>query len=371
MRSKINNQRNYGIDLLRLLSMFFILILHSLGKGGLLYNVYPNTSQYIIVWLLEIISLCAVNIFALISGYVSYSDKEKEYHYQNYFNLWFEVVFYGLLMAIIYNIIAPGVVQKIDYYYILFPVTNKLYWYFTAYTGLFFLIPFLNKLIRSLDQKSSIKLFITLIILFSIFDHFTNVFGLSNGYSLLWLIILYILGAIIKKCNIGKDLKWYHIISGILLLYLISYFSKIYLFNNPNSANFNTLISYTSPTMLGVSILYIIGFSKIKFNILMQKIIKFAAPSAFAIYLLNNQKFFWMNTMKDLFLPISNSSAFIILVSVLTFSILFVISAVLIDKIRIFIFKICHIKNLSNLIVIFIKRIFNKILVWKEGYYEK
>lgn len=32
----LKTKRNYGIDLLRFLSMFFVLILHSLGDGGLL-----------------------------------------------------------------------------------------------------------------------------------------------------------------------------------------------------------------------------------------------------------------------------------------------------------------------------------------------
>ena len=63
-------QRNYGIDLLRIISMFFVLILHCYGQGGIIYHATQGTIQYKFSWMIEIIAYCAVNIFALISGYV-------------------------------------------------------------------------------------------------------------------------------------------------------------------------------------------------------------------------------------------------------------------------------------------------------------
>ena len=87
-KEKITDNRNYGIDLLRIFSMFLIVILHSLGHGGVLSSTVINSSQYKFSWLLEIISYCAVDIFALISGYVSYTGNEKKTNYSNYFNLW-------------------------------------------------------------------------------------------------------------------------------------------------------------------------------------------------------------------------------------------------------------------------------------------
>ena len=65
-------KRNYGIDALRLISMFMVVVLHVLGQGGVLKAA--KNGQYIISWLLEIIAYCAVNCYAIISGYVGYSD---------------------------------------------------------------------------------------------------------------------------------------------------------------------------------------------------------------------------------------------------------------------------------------------------------
>ena len=83
MEEKSN--RNYGIDLLRIVSMFFIIILHTLGQGGIVKNTISTTPQFRYAWALEIIAYCAVDIFALISGYVSYTDKEKKH--KNYLEI--------------------------------------------------------------------------------------------------------------------------------------------------------------------------------------------------------------------------------------------------------------------------------------------
>lgn len=62
------NNRNIGLDALRIISMMMVLALHYLGKGGLLER---NTSEIynVIYLLLEALSIVAVNCFVLISGY--------------------------------------------------------------------------------------------------------------------------------------------------------------------------------------------------------------------------------------------------------------------------------------------------------------
>lgn len=75
-------ERNYGIDFLRIISMFMIVILHILGNGGILASVQIGSSNYHLAWILEIASYCAVNCYALISGYVGIYSVHK---YSNIF----------------------------------------------------------------------------------------------------------------------------------------------------------------------------------------------------------------------------------------------------------------------------------------------
>ena len=64
--------------------MFFVVLLHSLGHGGVLKNTIIDSPQYKFAWFLEIFAYCAVDVFALISGYVSYTNKEKKTNYSKY-----------------------------------------------------------------------------------------------------------------------------------------------------------------------------------------------------------------------------------------------------------------------------------------------
>ena len=73
----ITNERKYGIDLLRMIAMFMVVILHVLGQGGILNTVSSLSLNYEIAWFLEISAYCAVNCYALISGYVGINSKFK------------------------------------------------------------------------------------------------------------------------------------------------------------------------------------------------------------------------------------------------------------------------------------------------------
>ena len=67
-------QRDYGIDLLRIISMLMVPIVHVIGQGGILAAAVPFSIQYESAWMLMSFVLVAVNCFILITGYVYLSD---------------------------------------------------------------------------------------------------------------------------------------------------------------------------------------------------------------------------------------------------------------------------------------------------------
>lgn len=358
-------KRNYGIDLLRIISMFMIVILHCLGRGGILSNSIVNSSQYKITWMLEIICFCAVDIFALISGYVSYREEESKVKYSNYINIWFQVVFYGLLITIIFDIFNISDISISNYIISFFPVSTGAYWYFTAYSALFVLMPLINKAIRNIDNSLLKKIFIMIIIVFSIYDTIVNRFELNNGYSFIWILLLYVLGAIIKKCDILKEIKNYKAILAIIFFYLITYFYKIYgfEFNLYNvEITKNLFVNYTSITILGVSILFLVLLSRIKYSSFIKRIISFFAVSSFSIYLINCNPLIWNDVINGMFVSITNNSRFKVILYVFIFSIVFCIFSVLIDKIRIFIFNKLKINELSKKIEVLMSNLIERIL---------
>ena len=332
--------RNYGIDLLRIVAMFMVVLLHSLGQGGVLKSVVIGSFQYKVAWLMEICAYGAVDIFALISGYVAYNDKEKKINYANYVILWFEVVFYGLLITVCFNIYNPSLISIKDYMMAIFPVSYDAYWYFTAYTGLFILMPLLNAGIRNIDKTTCKKITFLLFLLFSFVNTFTDVFKLSKGYSFTWLVILYIFGGMIKKYNLGNKIKKYQIIISIISLFVITYLLKIY---GPVKTT-DLLISYTSPTILSSAILFLIWFSRIRLNSFVIKIVKFSSSSVFSIYLINTNRLVFKHIIKDMFIFIANQSFLCIIFIPICFSFMFVVGAILIDKIRQLLFEKIQLK---------------------------
>ena len=62
---------HYGLDALRIVSMYMIIVTHIIGKGGLRDALLvPDNMQYFVVWGLQILTYVAVNCYALLSGFV-------------------------------------------------------------------------------------------------------------------------------------------------------------------------------------------------------------------------------------------------------------------------------------------------------------
>ena len=77
----MSKSHNYGIDLLRLVLMFMVCVLHVLGQGGVLDASSSFLIKNKIFWAMEILSYCAVDSFAIISGYMA-TNKPKKYKMQ-------------------------------------------------------------------------------------------------------------------------------------------------------------------------------------------------------------------------------------------------------------------------------------------------
>ena len=344
----VSGGRNYGVDLLRILSMFYVIILHCLGKGGILDAAEEGTALYASAWFMEAWAYCAVNIFGMISGYVGYSDTPKKTKYSTWMLMWLQVVFYGAATTVAFQLILPDAVTKKDFFEMFLPVSKELYWYFTAYTALFFLMPLLNAAIRGCTEKQLKQMLIIILAVFVFYDNVTRKFGMEAGYTCLWLILLYLIGAIMKKCRIGEKIKPLPALLGIVALVAVSWRWRLYgreIKLLGVGVNAKTLVAYTSPTMVFAAMLYIIGFSKISFPRWSEKLISFMAKGAFAVYLLNNQRFIWKYVMDKNFVFLTEKPAPVLVGAVLTFALCFVVVAILIDHVRMFLFRILGINT--------------------------
>ena len=196
---QIKRERNYGVDLLRIVSMLLVAILHVLGQGGVISEAGKHTpfTVYKAAWLLEIAAFCAVNCYAAISGYVGIKSKFK---YSNIIHLWLSVFFYTGLITLFFGIVYPDLVGKEQIFAAFFPVMKSQYWYFTAYFCMFFFTPLMNAAVNSLPRKQMRAIVVALVTIFSVLpivfklNIFGNavgdVFWTSGGYNAVWLSVV-------------------------------------------------------------------------------------------------------------------------------------------------------------------------------------
>lgn len=70
-------KRNYGLDIARIAAMCGVVVLHILGRGGVLTELKPLQASYVTSWWLEILAYGSVNVFAMLSGILGADSKKK------------------------------------------------------------------------------------------------------------------------------------------------------------------------------------------------------------------------------------------------------------------------------------------------------
>lgn len=345
-------QRNYGIELLRIIAMFMIVILHTLKQGGILASVTPNSPHFHIAWILEITCFCAVNIYALISGYVLCN---KPFRLSRLINLWLSTVFYTVAITSVSVAMGWNSISVNGILDAMFPISRQQYWYLSSYFGLLLLTPFLNKSLTMVKKHEVITVLVPGILVVSIYPTLFSSDPLSThvGYSTIWLCILYLIGGWIKKSDIKFRFKPRWLIATFGAMVLVTHLSKIILiyvtknwFGIDNECN--VLITFISPTIIISSIALFLFFINVKFTALQVKIIGFFSPMALGVYIIHANPLIWSRFVKDFAVSYVQYGpiVFIILIAASALAIYLVCS--LIDYIRIKIFQLAQVKRFSE-----------------------
>ncbi|MBQ9551382.1 MAG: acyltransferase [Clostridia bacterium] len=367
MERVLLKERNYGIDLLRLVLMFYVIILHVLGQGGAVGNPSNLDAKYYwLVMFLETIAYCAVDGFALMSGYVGYKEENNRLRLSHYLNIWLQVVFYGLVITAVFCFILPQEIGLTKFIKAFFPVTLVSYWYFTAYTALFFVAPLINVAVQKTNNATLKKSAVFLLVLFSAYASAARMFGdtfnLHYGYSFVWIALMYYIGAVMKKTGLFSGIT---AVKGIVAALILAILRELWLIHGwdvvpPFLHKFNVryYLSYNSPAIVAIAIIHVVLFAKLRLPSKMVKIVKFAAPGAFAVYIINVQYYVWNYVMKGNFAFLAKSPLYEALLVIIGFALLFVAVSVTADHFRQVLFRAVRLNKLT----VFIENRVNLIL---------
>lgn len=288
------NQRNSAMEILRIISMFLIIVSHYFTHGT---TLVPGESLNGTLSSLISFGNIGTAVFILLSGYFLINSR---FTFKKIFTLVSQVVFYSV---VIYSLCCVFQIQSFSFsgaIKALLPTTFSLYWFFTTYVVLYALSPFINKLLNNISRSAHLKLIITTLFFWSVLPTISTKSLAGNDLSLL--IALYIIGAYLKKYpNKLITHKKIDILIIAISIFIVSSFALCIICFVPSlSKNAAFLHSRFSIFIILIAVALISVFSKIK--PFYSKLINTVAGATFGIYLIHDNKFFrefmWQNIFK-------------------------------------------------------------------------
>ncbi|BDR58256.1 acyltransferase family protein [Xylocopilactobacillus apicola] len=289
-----SHYRQTNFELLRILSMYAIIIHHLIAHSGFSWSQFKVTPNKI--WLLSVLPIGKVGVgtFILITGYFTYRHSPK---LKTLLRITTTTSFYSILIYILANLTIPGThVTPQTFFQSVFPIISNLYWFATAYVFMYILMPYLNILAERLAVKQYVIMLGVLILLICgpayLMYYGVPVYGYTDVAVM---ILLWLTGAFIRKYE-----NYIHIKSWLLCLilailiigdFLFHFWGfnlgvehpKIYIYTmNIGMYNYS-FFSY----VVAVVVFLLFKNMKIKPNF----IINFAASGVFAVYLIHDNPY--------------------------------------------------------------------------------
>lgn len=289
------HKRDGNIELLRIIMMSGVIILHiNGGAGKVLELVEPESINEWIVYFGDYTFVCAVNIFMLISGY--YLTCTNKRSIDKPIKLLFQIVVWGELEYFVSILFHKQVFSPIMIIARLIPRN----YFVTLFIVTYIISPYINILLDELEKRDILNQFvITMFLLFSvcptIVDTFSVImkfdlnalctigfYGSEYGYTIVNFVLLWILGAYIRKKDI--DLNFFQSVIFYFSFVLIEVFwakSKMYIgVDLKDSAS-----AYCNPLVILNAVFLFNIFKKIQIK--NNKIISSLAKSTLTVLLLH------------------------------------------------------------------------------------
>lgn len=352
-------ERQSNIELLRLVVMFFVLVLHTnyLSIGEPTINGISSI-EFIVRNLIESFNFIAVIVFILISGYFSIRLKRESIA-----NFLFIVIFYSVGLRILWLIASFIFDYKLNIPYFIesFFFLSNSSWFVLDYLMLMLFSPMLNLFVEHTSKRSLLATIVIILFgstwfgilgkydLFACHRGYSTLAEYENGFSFLTFITIYLIGRYIKIYIVERQYKvpisWcalsYFLWGGVALILssAASYLGK----------GSSVVYTYSNPVFIFAAISFFLMFLKLRIN---SRIINKLAVSTFAVYLIHSNPvliYKYIDWFK--FLYANNTFLMYLLYAFISCLMIFSVS-ILLDQVRIYVYrkyiapKLCRIKIL-------------------------
>lgn len=278
-----NKQRNSGIELLRIITMLGVIILHynSISSGRAFEYVNQGSINQVYLFWIESLFICAVNLFVLISAFfLCTTNKRSPYKI-------FEFILQLVLIRLLYYFLSLLMGAQFHVSELITAALPANY-YVILYSALYIISPYINILIDHLDIKHFQRFLIIIFALFSVWSFGVDLlspleninsmstiglYGSQRGYTIVNFILIYCIGAYIKKS--GFRLSKICATSGMIICSLLL---TVFAFMNQNAWNYN------NPLVILLTVFVFLLFKEIRFQNSMVNELAKASYTCFIIH---------------------------------------------------------------------------------------
>lgn len=276
--------RQSNIELLRIISMFFIVLEHVLIMGTEFFSDPLGNQLYIANTIIGF-TYIGVNCFILITGYFG-----ADFSWKRLINLYLICGFYELIGFIVAYCHGDVECTATAIGYVIFPLSRSNTWFIRCYVVLLFLLPVINLGLDKLDKQKYVYVLFLLTILNLYFGWFHKHENYNSiGYNPSQMIYLYVIGRYLNRFMDWKSIKKrkiYLFISWILLSLLWGCIQNL-------SANYNIPHwngwAYNNPVVLLASILFFVYFKCL--DIPCSKIINVFGSAMLGVFLIHMNRY--------------------------------------------------------------------------------
>ena len=289
------SQRNSNVELLRILCMFFVVLLHfnNHGINADIIGFHGNlTLQNGIGHFIESFAIVAVNCYILISGYFGI-----KFGIKGLLRLYFSCFFMGLIGYILYIMFTDNALSVTILFARFMAFTHNRWWFVIAYLFLFFIAPLLNHAINTMSKKQFQYALLLLLSIYTFYiGYVRNLGDNSIGMSYAQFIFLYLIGRYVgiylpSEIIVKKRYFW---LSGYLIMTLCTFILALLKQGTDINCDFLRPYPYNSWFVVGGALFLLLFLLSFDFY---NNIINWLASSVFSVYLLQESSYFGVQVL--------------------------------------------------------------------------
>lgn len=288
--------RNSNIELLRLVLMYFVIMLHYNGMGGgVIRIVKDNPLNSFSSQLFEGLCVLAVNCFMIISGYFLYTNKKIKTG--KILDLILVVIFYHYVDYALRLLFTEEIFSLKSFIGNILPYNYFMIFYVVSYM----LSPFVAQSYQKMDFKQASVLTFILAFLFLLIPtvlHLANdlnilklniiealspisTSGDNNGYTVVQFMVDLCIGIYLRKLEQnGWKIKWYWLLGVFVLIAVVFAFV---------ADRIPSVDAYCNIAVVLMAVCFFLLFKKMNFK---SKVLNYFSKSTFAIFCIHTGSFF-------------------------------------------------------------------------------